>query len=56
VAQFDALLQVPLLHPPLMRHVIEALAAATSQRHAEQWALTASSRVRFFTMQPEAAA
>jgi alpha-D-ribose 1-methylphosphonate 5-triphosphate synthase subunit PhnG len=53
VAQFDALLQVPALHGLLMRDVIDALDAATAKRRTEQWALTASSRVRFFTLQPE---
>jgi alpha-D-ribose 1-methylphosphonate 5-triphosphate synthase subunit PhnG len=56
VAHFDALLQVPTLHALLMRDVIEALDAGTAKRRAEQWALTASSRVRFFTLQPEVAA
>ncbi len=53
VARFDALLQVPALHALLMREVIDAIAAATAKRRVEQWALTASSRVQFYTLQPE---
>lgn len=56
VAQFDALLQVPALHELLLRDVIGSLGVATTQRHAEQWARTATSRVRFYTMQPEVGA
>lgn len=56
VARFDALLQVPALHEPLMHDVIATLDSDTTQRRAKQWALTASSRVRFYTMQPEAPA
>lgn len=55
VARFDALLQVPELRASLMHDVIDVLDAGTAERHAQQWALTASSSVRFFTMQPEAA-
>jgi alpha-D-ribose 1-methylphosphonate 5-triphosphate synthase subunit PhnG len=54
VAQFDALLQLPVLHASPMHDVIDVLDAGTAERHAQQWALTASSRVRFFTMQPQA--
>jgi alpha-D-ribose 1-methylphosphonate 5-triphosphate synthase subunit PhnG len=53
VAQFDALLQVPALHAALIHDVIETLDVSTTRRRAEQWALTTTSRVRFFTMQPE---
>jgi len=54
VARFDALLQQPEQHGAVMRDVIEPLRAATAERRAEKQARTDASRVRFFTLQPEA--
>jgi len=55
VARFDALLQVGSLHELLQREVIEPLRAATAFANARQWARTASSSVRFYTLQSEIA-
>lgn len=53
-AQMDALLQRPDLHALLWRDVIEPLLAARAQRDHDERARTEASRVRFFTLQPEA--
>jgi alpha-D-ribose 1-methylphosphonate 5-triphosphate synthase subunit PhnG len=55
VARFDALLQVTTLSDLLKQEVIEPLRAATASSRAEQWARTASSTVRFYTLQSELA-
>ena len=55
VARIDALLQQPEHHPALMRDVIEPLRAATAALRAAEAARSAASRVRFFTLAPEAA-
>jgi alpha-D-ribose 1-methylphosphonate 5-triphosphate synthase subunit PhnG len=56
VARLDALLQHDEHHADLMRDVIAPLSALVQQRRADEAAQTAASRVRFFTLQPEAAA
>ncbi|MEO7243330.1 MAG: phosphonate C-P lyase system protein PhnG [Variovorax sp.] len=55
VAQVDALLQVPALHGLLEQGVLHELRTCIEQRHRAQQARTESSRVRFFTLQPEKA-
>jgi alpha-D-ribose 1-methylphosphonate 5-triphosphate synthase subunit PhnG len=55
IAQLDALLQVPALYELLRRSVLQPLQAHTARRAAEERARTEASRVRFFTLQPEAA-
>lgn len=55
VAQVDALLQHPPLHEALVSGVVEPLRAATAARHRAQREAAETSRVRFFTVQPEAA-
>jgi alpha-D-ribose 1-methylphosphonate 5-triphosphate synthase subunit PhnG len=54
VAQLDALLQHEALHALLWPSVIEALRAQVEQRQRDELARTASSRVQFYTLQPEA--
>lgn len=56
IARLDALLQQGEHHAELMREVIAPLRALIAERHAHEAAQTAASRVRFFTLQPEAAA
>jgi len=55
IAQLDALLQVPALHALLRQTVLEPLAAHSARREAEERGHTEASRVRFFTLQAEAA-
>ncbi|MFM8898773.1 MAG: phosphonate C-P lyase system protein PhnG [Burkholderiales bacterium] len=55
VAQMDALLQVDALHALLWKGVIEPLQAALEQKQQRERAATETSRVRFFTLQAEAA-
>lgn len=55
VAQLDALLQIDALHHALMHGVVEPLRRAIEQRRHAAQARAAASRVRFFTLQPEAA-
>jgi alpha-D-ribose 1-methylphosphonate 5-triphosphate synthase subunit PhnG len=55
VAQLDALLQVESLHALLWRSVIEPLQALTEQRQRDAQARTETSRVQFFTLQPDLA-
>ncbi len=55
VAQLDALLQHPALHDALRRDVIEPLRAERLARIGDERTRTEASRVRFFTLQPEAA-
>jgi alpha-D-ribose 1-methylphosphonate 5-triphosphate synthase subunit PhnG len=54
VATFDALLQQPARQASLLRDVIEPLRDAVAARRADERSRTATSRVRFFTMQAEA--
>ena len=56
VAQFDALLQQPTLHEPLMTDVITPLRAARQAALAHEQARHATSRVAFYTLQSEATA
>lgn len=56
VAQMDALLQRPELHAALWRDVVEPLRAQLRHTRAAEQARTDSSRVRFFTLQPDAGA
>lgn len=55
VAQLDALLQVPALHALLMRSVVEPLQVRADAREQAERARTEASRVRFYTLAPEAA-
>ena len=55
VAQIDALLQLPALHGLLWSSVIEPLQHAMKQKQQAERANTETSRVRFFTLQSEAA-
>lgn len=55
IAKLDALLQLPALRPLLRQTVLQPLAAHTAQRQADERARTEASRVRFFTLQAEAA-
>lgn len=55
VAQMDALLQVQALHGLLWQGVIEPLQVALEQKQQRERAATETSRVRFFTLQAEAA-
>lgn len=55
IAQLDALLQRDELQSLLMREVIEPLRALRRERERDERARTEASRVRFFTLQPEAA-
>jgi alpha-D-ribose 1-methylphosphonate 5-triphosphate synthase subunit PhnG len=55
IAQLDALLQHPPLHDALWRDVIEPLRAERLARIREERTRTEASRVRFFTLQSEAA-
>ena len=56
VARLDAMLQQPEHHEALMRDVIAPLAAAIAAQRAGEAARTASSRVAFETLAPEAGA
>jgi alpha-D-ribose 1-methylphosphonate 5-triphosphate synthase subunit PhnG len=56
IARLDALLQQGEHHADLMRDVIAPLRERIAARRADETARTAASRVRFFTLQPEAAA
>lgn len=55
VAQLDALLQRPHLHALLMSTVVEPLRQARQARDDAERLATEASRVRFLTLQPEAA-
>lgn len=55
VAAIDALLQVPALRPLLDAAVLAPLRAALQAERTAEADRTATSRVRFFTLQPEAA-
>jgi len=55
IAQLDALLQLPALHALLCATVLQPLHAHTARRETEERARTEASRVRFFTLQAEAA-
>ena len=55
VAQADALLQVPALHALLQGSMLRELQGCIDERQRSERARTAESRVRFFTLQPEAA-
>jgi alpha-D-ribose 1-methylphosphonate 5-triphosphate synthase subunit PhnG len=55
VAQMDALLQLPALHGLLWSSVVEPLQQAMNQKRQAERANTETSRVRFFTLQSEAA-
>jgi alpha-D-ribose 1-methylphosphonate 5-triphosphate synthase subunit PhnG len=55
MAQLDALLQVPDLQALLRQTVLQPLRAHSARRETEERARTEASRVRFFTLQPEAA-
>ena len=54
VARLDALLQVPALHPVLAQAVLAPLAAALAQQRAADAARADTSRVQFYTLEPEA--
>jgi alpha-D-ribose 1-methylphosphonate 5-triphosphate synthase subunit PhnG len=54
-AQLDALLQVESLHALLMRSVVEPLARRIAERERSEHERTEASRVRFYTLAPEAA-
>ncbi|MBO9512565.1 MAG: phosphonate C-P lyase system protein PhnG [Variovorax sp.] len=54
IARLDALLQQPRWHDALQADVIAPLAAATARLRAGEQGATASSRVHFFNLQPEA--
>lgn len=56
VAQLDALLQRPDLNAALQRAVVQPLAAQLVAAHEQARTQAESSRVRFFTLQPEAGA
>jgi alpha-D-ribose 1-methylphosphonate 5-triphosphate synthase subunit PhnG len=56
VARLDALLQRPGLHDGLWRDIVEPLRTRLLQSRAAEQARTDTSRVRFFTLQPEAGA
>jgi len=56
VARFDALLQQPRWHDRLQAELIAPLAAETARLRAAEQRETAASRVRFFNLQPDAAA
>ncbi len=56
VARLDALLQRADLHEMLNATLLHPLADDTAARHAREAAAAATSRVRFFTLAPEAAA
>ena len=53
IACIDALLQIGPCHADVMQQVIEPLAALTRRRHDAEHAAVASSRVQFYTLQPE---
>lgn len=53
VACLDALLQRPACHALVMRSVVQPLADIDAQRCAAERAATETSRVRFYTLQPE---
>jgi len=53
VACLDALLQRPACHALVMRSVVQPLADLDAQRCAAERAATETSRVRFYTLQPE---
>ena len=55
VAALDALLQVQALHPLLAAQVLAPLAGSLAAQRAVRQARVAASRVRFDTLQPEAA-
>jgi alpha-D-ribose 1-methylphosphonate 5-triphosphate synthase subunit PhnG len=55
VAQLDALLQRPDLQATLLAEVVAPLREALLARHRNERAQTEATRVRFFTLQPEAA-
>lgn len=55
IAQLDALLQLESLHALLWRNVVEPLRECRAQIDRDERARTEASRVRFFTLQPEAA-
>ncbi len=55
IAQLDALLQLPTLHAVLWASVVEPLRLQRAQRDQQELASAQASRVRFFTLQPEAA-
>lgn len=54
IARLDALLQNPRWHDSLQARIIAPLAAESLRRRAGEQAETASSRVHFFNLQPEA--
>lgn len=56
IAALDALLQRADLHAALRRAVLAPLAAAQAAREQAERAATEATRVRFFTLQPEATA
>jgi alpha-D-ribose 1-methylphosphonate 5-triphosphate synthase subunit PhnG len=55
IAQLDALFQIPPLHALLLQTVLEPLRTHGARRELAERARTEASRVRFFTLQPEAA-
>lgn len=55
VAQLDALLQLPDLHDLLWRTVVERLRGLMLARRRDELAQAEATRVRFFTLMPEAA-
>lgn len=55
MAQLDALLQQPALQASLHRSVVEPLDVELKRLRAQERERTASSRVEFFTLQPEVA-
>jgi alpha-D-ribose 1-methylphosphonate 5-triphosphate synthase subunit PhnG len=55
IAQLDALLQRDDLQALLWREVVEPLRRSIDERRAAERARTEATRVRFFTLQPEAA-
>lgn len=55
IAQLDALLQIDSLHTLLWRNVVEPLRERREHLDRDERACTEASRVRFFTLQPEAA-
>lgn len=54
IAQLDALLQLQALHTLLWREVVQPLRACRERLDRDERARTEASRVRFFTLQPEA--